>query len=116
LSSLLLYKNVKIRIYKFINLPVVLCGCETWYLTLKEEHRLSVFENRVVRRIFGLKGDGVMGDCRKLHNEKLHNLYSLPSIIRMIKTRKMRRVVHVALMGGKMNAYRILVVKPEVMR
>jgi hypothetical protein len=81
LSSRLLSKNLKIRIYKAILLPVVLYGCETWSLTLREEHRLRVFENRVLRRIFGLKRDEVMGEWRKLHNEELHDLYSSPSII-----------------------------------
>jgi hypothetical protein len=78
-------KNVKIGIYKTIILPVVLYGCETWSLTLREEHRLRVFENRALRRIFGPKKYDVTGDWRKLHNEKLYNLYSSPSIIRMIK-------------------------------
>jgi hypothetical protein len=71
---------------------VVLYGCETWYLTLREAHRLRVFENRVLRRIFGSKRDEVMGEWRKLHNEELHDLYSSPSIIRMIKSRRMRWV------------------------
>jgi hypothetical protein len=82
LSSHLLSKNLKIRIYKTIILPVVLYGCETWSLTLREEHRLRVFENRVLRRIFEPKRDEVTGEWRKLHNEELHYLYSLPSIIR----------------------------------
>jgi hypothetical protein len=65
-------------------------GCETWSLTLREKHRLKVFENRVLRRIFGPKRDEVVGDSRKLHNEELHNVYSSPSVIRMIKSRTMR--------------------------
>jgi hypothetical protein len=69
---------------------VVLYGCETWSLTLSKEHSLREFENRVLRRISGPKRDKVMGDWRKLHNEELHNLYSSPNIIRMIKTRRMR--------------------------
>jgi hypothetical protein len=73
-------------------------------LTLREEHRLRVFENRVLRRIFGPKRDGVTGDWRKLHNEELHNLYSSPSVIRMIKSRRMRWTRHVARMGAKRNA------------
>jgi hypothetical protein len=73
----------KIGIHKTIILPVVLYGCETWCLTLREKRRLRVFENRVLRRIFGPKRDEVTGDWRKLHNEELHNLYSSPSIIRM---------------------------------
>jgi hypothetical protein len=73
----LLSENIKIRIYKTIILPVVLYGCETWSLTLREEQRLRVSENRVVlRRIFGPKRDDVTGDWRKLHNEELHNLYT----------------------------------------
>jgi hypothetical protein len=75
---------------------VVLYGCETWSLTLREEHRLRVLDKSVLRRIFGLKRDEVTGDCRKLHNEELHNLYSLPNIIRMIKSRRMRWTGHVA--------------------
>jgi hypothetical protein len=76
--------------------PVILYGCETWSLTLREEHRLRVFKNRVLRRIFELKRDEVTGGWRKLYNEELHNLYSSPSIIRMIKSRRMRWVGHVA--------------------
>jgi hypothetical protein len=70
-----------------IILPAVLFECKTWSLTLREEHRLRVFENRVLRRIFGLKGDKVMGEWRKLRNEELRDLNSLPSIIRIIKSR-----------------------------
>jgi hypothetical protein len=80
-------KNVKTTIYKNIILPVVLYGCEILSLTLKEEHRLRVSENRALRRIFGPKRDEVAGGWRKLHNEELHNLYSSPSIIGMIKSR-----------------------------
>jgi hypothetical protein len=76
--------------YKTIILLVVLYGCETWSLTVRDEHKLRVFENRVLRRIFGPKRDGVTGGWRELHNEELHNLYSSPSIIRIIKSRRMR--------------------------
>jgi hypothetical protein len=89
LSSRLLSRNLKVKVYKSIILPVVLYGCETWSLTLREEHRLRVFENRVQRRIFGSKRDEVTGDWRKLHNVELHNLYSSPDIIRQIKSRRM---------------------------
>jgi hypothetical protein len=87
---------VKVRIYKTIILPVVLYGCETWSLTVREEHKLRVFENRVLRRIFGPTRVEVMGGWRKLYNEELHNLYSSPSIIRIIKSRRMRWAGHVA--------------------
>jgi hypothetical protein len=94
------------RIYKTIILPLVLYGRETWSLTLREEHRLRVFENRVLRRIFGPKRDKVTGEWRKLHNKELHDLYSSPSIIRIIKSWRMGWAGHVAQMGEKRNAYR----------
>jgi hypothetical protein len=75
LSSRLLSRNVKVKIYKTIILPVVLYECETWSLTLRDEHRLRVFENRVLREIFGSKRDEVTGEWRKLHSGELHNLY-----------------------------------------
>jgi hypothetical protein len=92
--------------------PVVLYGCETWSLTLRKELRLRVFENRVLRRIFGPKRDEETGGWRKVYNEELHNLFSSPSIIRTIKSRRMRWAGHVARME-KRNAYRILVGEPE---
>jgi hypothetical protein len=104
------------RIYRTIILPVILYGCETWTLTLREEHRLRVFENRVLRRIFGPKRDEVTGEWRKLHNGELHNLYSSPDIIRQIKSRRMRWAGHGARMGEVRNVYRVLVGKPEVKR
>jgi hypothetical protein len=85
LSSRLLSKNINIRLYKTINLPIVLYGCDTCSLALREEHRLRVFEKRVLRRIFGPKRDEVTGDWRKLRNEELRNLYSSTSIIIIIK-------------------------------
>jgi hypothetical protein len=94
-------------------LPVILYGCETWSLTLREEHRLKVFENRVLWKIFGPKMVEVTGDWRKLHNEELRDSHSSPSIIRIIKSRRMRWVGHVARMGEKKNAYRLLVGNPE---
>jgi hypothetical protein len=101
------------QIYMTIILPVVLYGCETWSLTVREEQKLMVFENRALKRIFGPKRAGVTGGWRKLHNEELHNFYSSPSIIRIIKSRRMRLVGHVAWMGEKRNVYRLLVGKPE---
>jgi hypothetical protein len=108
LSSHLLSKNVKT-----ITLPVVLYGCETLSLTVRDKHKLWVFENRVLRRIFRPKRDGMKGRWRKLHNEELHNLYSSPSTIRIIKPRRMRWKQHVARMGEKKNVYRLLVGQPE---
>jgi hypothetical protein len=107
LSSRLLSKRIQIRIYKNTIFPVVLYGCETWSLTLREEYRLRVFENRVLRAIFGPKRDEMTEDWRKLRNEELHNLYSSRNI--MIRSR-MRWAGRVVQMG---NAYRIFVGKPE---
>jgi hypothetical protein len=112
LSSRLLSRNAKIKIYKTIILPLVLYGCETWFLMLREEHRLRVFENRVLRIISGSKRDEVTGGWRNLQNE-LHGLYSSSSIIRVIKARRMRWVGHVACMGDVRGAYNILVGRPE---
>jgi hypothetical protein len=80
-----LSKNLKIRIYKTVILAAVLYQCETRSLTLREEHKLKVLENRVLKRIFGLKKDEMTGERRKLHNKELHDLYSLPSIIKIMK-------------------------------
>jgi hypothetical protein len=113
LSSRLLSRKLKVKIYKTTILPVVLYGCETWSLTLREEHRLRVFENKVLRRIFGPARDEVTGEWRKLHNGELHNLYSSPDIIRQIKSRRMRWAGHVACMGEGRNVYRVLVGKAE---
>ena len=79
--------------------PVFLYGCETWSLTLREERKLKVFENKVLRRIFGPKRDEVTGDGRRLHNEELNDLYSSPNIVRVIKSRRMRWAGYVARMG-----------------
>jgi len=94
-------------------LPVVLYGCETWLLILREERRLRVFENTVLRIIFGLKRDEVIGEWRKLHNEELKDLYSSPNIIRVIKSRRMRWTGYVVHMGERRGVFRVLVEKPE---
>jgi hypothetical protein len=107
-----LSRNLEVKIYRTIILPVVLHGCETWSLALREEHTLRVFENRVLRRIFGPKRDEVTTECRKLHNAELHNLYSSQDIIRQIKSRRMRWAGHVARMGDGRNVYMVLVGKP----
>jgi len=93
-------------------LPLVLFGCETWSLTLREERRLRAFDNMVLTTIFGPKRDEVTGEWRKLHNEELNDLYS-PNIVRVIKSRRMRWAGHVARMGEGRGVYRILVGKSE---
>ena len=102
---------MKIKVYKTIILPVVLYGCETWSLTLREESRLRVFENRILRRIFGPKRDE-NGEWRKLHNEELHSLYRSPDIVRVIKSRRLRWAGHVARMEEGRSAFKILKGKP----
>jgi len=113
LSSRLLSKNLKIKIYRTIIVPVVLYGCETWSLILREERKLRVFEKMVLRRIFGPRRDEVTGEWRRLHNEELNDLYSSPNIVRVIKSRRMRWAGHVARIGEERGVYRILVGKPE---
>jgi len=112
LSSSLQSKNFKIKIN---SLPVVLYGCETWSPTLREERRLRVFENRVLRRIFGPKRDEVI-EWRKLHNEEPNDLYAFPNIVRVIKSRRKRWVWHVPRMGERRDVYRVLVGKPKEKR
>ena len=92
---------------------MVLCGCETWSLTLREERRLRVSENRVLRKVFGPKGDEETGEWRKLHNEELNDLYSLPNIVGVVKSRRIRWAGHVARMGEDRGVQRVLVGKPE---
>jgi hypothetical protein len=105
------------RFLLFIIYLTATCICETWSLTLREEGRkggrLRVFENKMLRKIFGPKRDEVTGGWRKLHNEELRDLYSSTSIIRIIKSRRMMWAGHVGKMGEKRNVYRLLVEKPE---
>jgi hypothetical protein len=114
-SSILLSKNIKMYtdIYRNIILPVALYGCETWSLTLREEHRLRVFENRALRRVFGPERDEVTGEWRKLSNEELNDLHCSPNIFRVINSRRMRWAGHVARMGKSRGVYRVLVGKSE---
>jgi hypothetical protein len=100
---------VTIKIYRTIMLLVVLYGCETWSLTLRRECRLRVFENRVLRRIFGPKTEEVTGEWRRLHNKELYALYSSPNIIRAIKSRILRWAGHVVRVGERRGAHRALV-------
>jgi len=99
LCSSLLSKNINIKIYRTVILRVVLYGCETWSVTLREERRLRVFGNRVLRGVFGAKRDEVTGEWRKLHYEELSDLYCSPNVVRGIKWRRMRWAGYVARMG-----------------
>jgi len=90
-----------------------MCGCETWLLTMREERRLRVFENMVLRRIFGPKRDEGTREWRELHNGELNDLYCSPNIVRVIKPRRMRWVRHVVRMGERRGVCRVLVGKPE---
>jgi len=118
LSSSLLSRNilVNIKIYRTVTLPVVLYGYETWLLTMREERRLRVLENRVLRRIFGPKSDKVTREWRKLHNEELDDLYSSPNTVWVIKSRRIKWAGHVARMGKKRGVCRVLVGKRKEKR
>jgi len=106
-------QKLKFKIYGNIILPVVLYGCETWSLTLREECRLRLFDNGMLRRILGPMRDEVTGEWRKLHTEELNDMYCSSNIVRVIKSRKMRWVGHVAHMGEGKGIYRVLVGEPE---
>jgi hypothetical protein len=103
-------------IYRNITLPLVMYGCETWSLTLREERRLRVFENRVLRRIFGPKRDEVTGEWRKRRNEEINDLYCSPNNFRVTKSRRMRWAGHLAGVGERRGIYKDFVGKPEVKR
>jgi hypothetical protein len=109
----LLLKNIKIKPHRTLILPVILHECETWSLTLREEHRLRVFESRVLRKIFGPMRDEVTRQWRRPHNEKLYDIYPSPNIIQVIISRKMRQKGHKAHMGVRTGAYSVLVRGPE---
>ena len=113
LSSSLLSKYIKTKIYRTVIWPVVVYGCETRSLTLREGLRLRVFENRVLRRIFGPKRDEVTGEWRRLHNEELNDLYCSSKFFQVIKSRRMRWMGHVARMAERRSVYLVLLGKPE---
>jgi len=113
LSFSLISETLKIKICRTIILLVVVYECEIWSLILREERRLSGFENRVLRRIFEPKRDEVTGEWRKLHNEEFKDLHSSPNNVRVMKSRRMRRAGHVARMGERRGVYRVLVGKLE---
>jgi len=106
-------RRQKVKIHRTIILPVVLYGCETWSLTLREERKLRVFGNMVLRRTFGPRRDEVTGEWRRLHNEELNDLNPSPNIVRMKKSSRMRWAGHVARMDEERGVYRVLVGKPE---
>ena len=107
------FPRLKVKTHKTIILSVVLYGCETWSLTLREEHRLRMYENKVLRKISGAKRDEITGEWRKLHNDELHTLYSSPNTIRNLKSRRLRWAEDVARMEQYRNPYRVLVGKLE---
>ena len=110
-SSSFLSEDIKIEIYRTIILRVVLYECDTWLLTLREEYRLRMFENRVLRRVFGPMRGEVTGKWGKVHNEELNSLYSSPNIIRVIKSRRMKWARHGARVGERRGSYRVFVVE-----
>ena len=107
LSSSLLSRNVKIETQKTNTACVVLHGCETWSLTLREQRRLRIFQNRVLKRILGPERDEETWEWRRLHKKELYSLCSSPNIIRLMKSKRLRRAGHVACMGDRRSAYRV---------
>ena len=94
-------------------MPVILYGYESWNTTLADEHKLRVFENKGLRKIYGPKRDEMTGEWRRLHNEELHGLYDSPDVVRIMKSRRLRWAGYVARMGEKRRLYSIVVGKPE---
>jgi len=113
MSTIVGIRRLKVKIHGILILSFVLYGCETWSHILREEYRLGVFENRVLRRILGPKRDDVTGEWRKIHNEELNDLYCSPNIFRVMKSNRGRWAGHVTRMGERRGVYRVLVGKPE---
>jgi hypothetical protein len=109
----LLAKNINVKMYRNVILPVVLCGCEIWCLTLREEHRVWIFEIRVLRKVFGSKRDEVTGEWRRPHHEDPYEMYSSPTSIRVTKSKIMKWTGDIARMGNRRGAYRVLARKPD---
>jgi len=102
-----------LKIYKTVFLPVILYGCEIWSITLADEHKLRVLENKVLKKIYGPKQGDMAGEWRRLHNKELHGLYDSPDVVRIMKSRRLRWAGHVARMGEKRRLYSIVVGKPD---
>ena len=113
LTSRLISRKLKLKIYRTVILPVILYCCKSWSTTLADEHKLRVFENRVLGKIYGPKRDEMTGEWRRLHNEELHGLYDSPDVIRIMKSRRIRWAGHVARMGEKRRLNSIVVGNPE---
>jgi len=113
MEGIILDACYEIKIYRIIISPVVLYGCETWSLTLREERKLRVLENMMLRRIFGPRRDEVMGEWRRLRNEELNDMYSSTNIVRLTESRRMRWAGNVARMGEESGVYRVLLGEPE---
>jgi len=111
LTSRLISSKLKLKIYGTVILPVILYGCESWSTTLADEHKLRVFENKILRKIYGPKRDETTGEWRRLHNEGLHGLYDSPDVVKVMKSRRLRWASHVV--GGKRRLYSILVGGPD---
>lgn len=113
LTSRLISRKLKLKIYRTVILPVILYGCESWSTTLADEHKLRVFENKVLRKIYGPKRDEMTGEWRRLHNEELHGLYDSPDVVKIMKSKRLRWAGHVARMREKRRLYSILVGRPD---
>ena len=113
LTSRLISRKLKLKIYRTVILPVILYGCESWSTTVADEQKLRVFENKILRKIYGPKRDEMTGEWRRLHNEELHGLYDSPDVVKIMKSRRLRWAGHVARMGEKRRLYSTLVGKPE---
>jgi len=102
-----------LKIFRTVILPVILYGCESWSTTLADEHKLRVFENKILRKIYGPKRDEMTGEWRRLHNDELYGLYDSPNVVKIMKSRRLRWADHVSRMEKKGRLYSILVGRPD---